>query len=80
MVGIGSFFFSDLLFSFVLLPSSCLRDKDQVTGHATPHSAPFTSERDFFSRFWRSRPLVFCVYKPHRYISARAVIDLAGSL
>ena len=69
------FFFSS--FSVLLL-----RDTEQV--NRAHHTTLHIRERFLFSPFRRSRPLVllclFCVHQPHRYISAREVSDLAGSL
>ena len=70
--------FSSLLFLSVLP----FRDTDQV--NRAHHTTLHPRERLVVSPLWRSRPLVFlfllCVHKPHRYISVRAVSDLAGSL
>ena len=59
-----------------------LRDTEQV--NRAHHTTLHIRERFFFSPFRRSRPLVLlcllCVHQPHRYISAREVSDLAGSL
>ena len=63
--------FSLLMFLSVLLS----RDTDQV--NRAHHTTLHPRERLVVSPFWRSRPLVFlflfCVYKPHRYISVQVV-------
>ena len=74
---------SSRLFFSSFLSVLLLRDTDQV--NRAHHTTLHYRERLVVSPFWRSRPRVFflflfCVHKPLRYISARAVCDLAGSL
>ena len=72
--------------TFLLSPTSSSvslsRDKDQ--GNRPRHTTQHHRERHFYLSFWALTAACFLfllfVYKPHRYISVRAVSDLAGSL